>query len=189
MRKINLLDWRGELVKQNQKNFGMACLLAALLGLMVFGGLTYFYNSTIKYHNDRNNRLTSEIKELEKQIKEVEELEKTRERLIARMEVIDNLQQSRPLIVEVFDDMARIVPEGTYFDKAKQTGNKIQFEGTTESSTRVSRLMRNIDASPTLKDPNLDTKGIVTSREGGRRVSEFGLIAQINPKKSEEDEE
>jgi len=191
MRKINLLDWRGELVKQNQKNLGIACAIAFALGLLVFGGVTYFYNSWIDHQDSRNRLLTKEIKVLEAEIKEVEELERTKERLIARMNVIDNLQQSRPLVVQVFDDMARIIPEGTYFDKAKQTGNKIQFEGRTQSSTRVSRLMRNIAAAPTLKDPDVDTKGIVTDRQGGIRVSEFGLVAQIDTKsvETEEDEE
>jgi len=187
MRKINLLDWRGELVKQNQKNFGISCGIAALLGALVFGGITYYYNSWIDHQNTRNTMLESEIKILEGQIKEVEELEQTKERLIARMNVIDDLQKSRPLIVQVFDDMARIVPDGTYFDKAKQTERKIELKGRTESSTRVSRLMRNIDASPTLKDPDVDS--IITDREAGRRVSEFTLVAQIDNKTSEEEEE
>ncbi len=189
MRKINLLDWRGELVKQNQKNFGIACAIAALLGAAVFGGVTYYYNSSIDYQNSRNALLQKEIKILEGQIKEVEELERTKQRLIDRMNVIDNLQQSRPLIVQVFDDMARIVPEGTYFDKAKQTGNALSFEGTTESSTRVSRLMRNIEAAPTLKDPDVGSKGIVTNRQGGRRVSKFGLVAKIGAPANEGDAE
>jgi len=189
MRRINLLDWRGELIKQNKKNFLVACLLALALGAAVFAGVTYYYNSWINHQNSRNARLESEIKILEGQIKEVEELERTKQRLIDRMNVIDNLQQSRPLIVKVFDDMARVVPVGTYFDKAKQTGSKVQFEGTTESSTRVSRLMRNIAASPTLKDPDVDTKGIVTDRVSGRRVSQFGLVAQIDNRPPKEDAE
>lgn len=184
MRKINLLDWRTELVKQNQKETGIAAGIAIALGLGAWLLAKGYFANQISFQENKNAYIQSEIKILEVQIKEVEALEETKAKLISRMNIIDELQKSRPEEVRLFDDMARIIPDGTYFKTAKQNGKNIVFNGVTESSTRVSTMMRNIDKVETLSGANLVGRGITTELQGRRRVSNFDLSATQVPSKA-----
>ncbi len=184
MRKINLLDWRSELVKQNQKETGVAAAIAVALGLGAWLLTKGYFANQISFQENKNAYIQSEIKILETQIKEVEALEETKAKLISRMNIIDELQKSRPEEVRLFDDMARIIPDGTYFKSAKQTGKQIVFNGVTESSTRVSALMRNVDSVETLSQADLVGRGITTELQGRRRVSNFDLSAIQVPSKA-----
>ncbi len=184
MRKINLLDWRTELVKQNQKETGIAAGIAVALGLGAWLLAKGYFANQISFQENKNAYIQSEIKILEVQIKEVEALEETKAKLISRMNIIDELQKSRPEEVRLFDDMVRIIPDGTYFKTAKQNGKNIVFNGVTESSTRVSSMMRNIDKVETLSGANLVGRGITTELQGRRRVSNFDLSATQVPSKA-----
>ena len=184
MRKINLLDWRTELVKQNQKETGIAAGIAVALGLGAWLLAKGYFANQISFQENKNAYIQSEIKILEVQIKEVEALEETKAKLISRMNIIDELQKSRPEEVRLFDDMVRIIPDGTYFKTAKQNGKNIVFNGVTESSTRVSSMMRNIDKVETLSSANLVGRGITTELQGRRRVSNFDLSATQVPSKA-----
>lgn len=181
MRKINLLDWRSELILQNQKETGIAAAVALAIGFSVWVLANRYFADQINSQNNKNAYITKEIKILDRQIKEVEELEATKARLISRMKIIDELQKSRPEVVRLFDDIARIVPDGTHFQTAKQAGTRINFTGVTESSTRVSALMREIMAADTLDSPDLVGKGITTSLKGRKRQSSFELSARQIP--------
>lgn len=155
MPNINLLPWRAELRKRRQKEFlvglGAAIGLGALIAL-----LSHFAVSTmIDAQERRNDYLKAEIAELDKQIEEILALEEQKARMIARMEVIETLQKSRPEIVKLFDDMVATLPEGVYLTSVQQNARRLEFNGVAQSSTRVSAFMRNIDTSEWLADPAL----------------------------------
>ena len=107
---------------------------------------------------------------------------------MARMEIIEQLQKSRPEVVHLFDELVTTMPEGVHLERLEQVSNRLQLRGSAQSSTRVSTYMRRIDASPWLTDPDLG--GItVTEREPRGRVSQFSMFAtQTSPKADEEDE-
>jgi type IV pilus assembly protein PilN len=176
MPRINLLPWRAELRQQRKKEFFVALLGAAVVGL----GLVYVSKLTVEgwVNNqlNRNSILKNEIAALDKQIEEIKGLENQRERLIARMKVIGELQRSRPEVVHLFDEIAKAVPEGVHLTEVKQTASRIELQGLAQSSTRVSTLMRNIDASDWLSDPGLDVVQTVAS--GPEHQSQFKLFAQ-----------
>ncbi len=176
MPRINLLPWREELRKERLKNFVVAAVGAVILGAGVVLFARYTMSSMIDYQKSRNEVLVKEIAELDKQIKEIINLEKQKERLLARMEIIEQLQRSRPEIVHLFDELVRTVPEGVYLKHLKQAGKRLEFKGAAQSSTRVSAYMRNIDSSDWLTDPGLDV--IETVDRGRGRDSEFTLFAQ-----------
>lgn len=184
MRKINLLDWRSDLVKQNQKETGIAALIAVALGLAAWMLAKGYFSNQIAFQEEKNAYIQGEIKILEAQIKEVEALEETKAKLISRMNIIDELQKSRPEEVRLFDDMVRMIPDGTYLSSAKQNGKNLVFNGITESNTRVSTLMRNIDSVETLSGANLIGRGVTTELQGRRRVSNFDLSATQVPSKA-----
>jgi type IV pilus assembly protein PilN len=176
MPRINLLPWRAEQRQERKKQFFMALGGAAIVAV----GIVYLSKLTVEgwitNQSGRNTILTHEIAELDKQIEEIKGLENQRERLIARMKVIGELQRSRPEVVHLFDEIVKAVPEGIHLTEVKQTGNHIELQGMAQSSTRVSTLMRNIDSSDWLSDPGLDV--VQTVANGPEHQSQFKLFAQ-----------
>jgi len=175
MPRINLLPWREEQRKQRLKHFGMAAAAAIGVGVATVLYAHATMNRFIAHQNERNKYLETEIATLDKQIAEIKELEATKERLLARMQIIEQLQRSRPEVVHLFDELVRRLPDGVYLKSVKQTGNRLSIKGVAQSSTRVSALMRNIDSSEWLTDPGLDV--VETVEQGRARNSEFTIFA------------
>ena len=176
MPRINLLPWRAELREKRKKEFLTALLAAVICG----GGLAFGYKLVVKGQisgqNERNGVLREEIATLDMQIEEINTLEAQKQRLLARMEIIDQLQMSRPGVVHLFDELVTTLPEGTYLTEVRQTSERIEIAGSAQSSTRVAALMRNIDASEWLRDPGLDV--VETIDEGAARNAQFKIFAQ-----------
>lgn len=179
MPSINLLPWREAERQRRQREFLAAVAGSLVAGAAVAFAVILFYNGLIDSQLDRNARLTTEIQELDKSIKEIEGLERQKERLIARMEIIERLQKSRPEIVHLFDEVARRLPEGVYLTSMRQTGANVEVNGVAQSSTRVSALMRQIDASDWLTDPGL-TRVQTTDAGPGRQAQFVVTMKQIS---------
>jgi type IV pilus assembly protein PilN len=175
MPTINLLPWREELRQKRKRDFLIAALGAVLLGGGLTFGTKFFYQSRIDDQNARNNLLRTEIAELDRQIEEINELDAQKSRLLARMEIIDQLQRSRPEAVHLMDEAVDILPEGAHLTEFRQEGNRIEISGIAQSSTRVSVLMRNVHDSDWLKEPWLD--GVQYSGSGPTREGDFTLFA------------
>jgi len=132
--------------------------------------------SMVDAQQHRNEMLRVEIKQLDKQIEEINDLESAKQKFIARMEIIEKLQRSRPQIVHLFDEIVRTLPDGVYLTSVKQTDKaRLKFEGVAQSSTRVSAFMRNIDGSEWLKNPELE---VVQSGDKKVTGSSFTLTAE-----------
>ena len=144
MAKINLLPWRAALKKQRQIEFAAITGAVAAFALLVWLAIHLVYADHIAYQNDRNTLLQAETSKLDSQIREIQELEKEKQRLIARMKAIESLQSSRPLIVRIFDELVTTLPDGVYLTDVRQQGDSIEIQGVAESNARVSNLMRNI---------------------------------------------
>ena len=182
---INLLPWRAELRQKRKKEF-----LVALMGaVIVAAALVYLSKLTVQgwtsAQRGRNEILKMEITVLDKQIEEIKGLKSQRERLLARMRVIDQLQRSRPEVVHLFDEIVKAIPEGVSLTDIAQAGQRIELRGVAQSSTRVSALMRNIDGSQWMKDPSLDV--VETVAAGVDKNSKFKLFAQQIPMASSEE--
>ena len=187
MPRINLLPWREELRKERQRNFAVAAAAAVLIGGAVVFTAKTMVNGQIQHQENRNQMLNKEIATLDKQIGEIRDLEEKKDRLLARMQIIEQLQRSRPEVVHLFDELARTLPNGVHLESVKQKGKRITLTGKAQSSTRVSAYMRNIDRSEWLADPGLDV--VETKDSGPSRSSEFTIFAeQDNPTKTEDDE-
>lgn len=156
MARINLLPWRAERRKQRQQEFFV------LLGgaLIATAGLLYLGHSHIEglidYQSERNRFLEAEVGQIDKQIKEIQDLESQKKRLIAKMEVIQQLQASRPETVHLLDELARTIPEGVRLIDMVQADRSLLMNGVAQSNARVSAYMRNLDSSPWLKEPQLN---------------------------------
>jgi type IV pilus assembly protein PilN len=175
MPRINLLPWREAERKRKRQEFFLSIGAAlASAGLVLLVG-RWQMSASIEHQQERNKILTEEIALLDKQIEEILGLENQKRRLLARMEIIEKLQRSRPEIVHIFDELVRVLPEGVYLSYLKQSGQRIELRGVAQSSTRVSALMRNIDNSQWLADPSLQVVESKGREPGGG--STFTLFA------------
>jgi type IV pilus assembly protein PilN len=179
MPRINLLPWREAERKQRRQEFGVGAVGALVLAGAIAFVVNLQMGSAIDNQNERNQYLKTEIANLDKQIAEILDLEQRKQRLSSRIQVIEQLERSRPEIVHVFDQLVRTLPDGVYLTGIKQTERKLTLKGVAQSSTRVASYMRNLDASEWLTDPSLD---ILETKGAGEGGSEFTLNAsQENP--------
>ena len=179
MPKINLLPWRDELRDQRRNQFYIALgMSAGVAGLMLLIS-SFTFDGIVRHQGDRNARLKEEIAILDLRIEEIIDLEDKKDRLLARMEIIEQLQRSRPGIVHVFEELVSTLPEGVYLTAVKQNGAKLEIVGWAESNTRVSAFMRNIDSSEWFTKPDLEVVEVKSRRSGAtnRRTSEFVVHA------------
>ena len=155
MPRINLLPWREQERKNRRREFLAAAGAAALASIVLIGVGKLMYGSWTDAQVAKNNLLKKEIVKLDAQIADIQDLENRKQRLVARMEIIERLQRKRPEIVHLFDELVKTVPEGVYLTQIKESGNALEIHGVAQSSTRVSTFMRNIDGSMWMDNPQL----------------------------------
>ena len=186
--QINLLPWREEMRQEQKKQFAMMAVMTCLLAAAIVGLIHFQMQANIDYQLSRNRFMMKEIEKGDEEIKEISELQKTRRSLVERMEVIQDLQGSRPSIVHLFAEIVSTVPNGVYLQSLAQTGNNLLVNGEAESNARVSTYMRNLQASAWLKDPNLTV--IEIEDKTVNRISTFTLtVKQTSPNATEEEQE
>jgi len=184
MPNINLLPWRDAERKRRRQEFLLGTVAALAAAGLVWLIVNWQFQSAIDYQNERNQLLRNEIAALDKQITEILGLEQQKQRLIARMEIIEQLQRSRPEVVHLFDQLVRTLPEGVYLTSVNQNNKRLQLKGVAQSSTRVSTYMRNLDSSEWLADPALEVVQTIGTGEAG---ANFTLYANQVSKVSPED--
>ena len=183
MARINLLPWREELRKEQTRQFVSITIFSIILTAAIIFLVHANIERLITHQEGRNNILQDEIKRLDVELQKIQGLEQTKAKLLSRMEIIQSLQQKRPQIVHLFDDLVRTVPEGLHLNNIVQQGDTLTITGVAESNGRVSAYMRNIDASDWMKTPKLQ---VIESKRKDGRGSEFVIIAtQSEPKEAE----
>ncbi|KAF3977811.1 MAG: pilus assembly protein PilN [Methylococcales symbiont of Iophon sp. n. MRB-2018] len=177
MPTINLLPWREELRQQNKQDFITAIGASVFVTLILFG-LVYWHIEDMKeYQQRRNSMLDEQIRLVNKKIKEIKDIEEKKNKLLSKIEAIQTLQESRPRIVHLFDELPKSTPEGIVLSKFKQTGETLVFRGKAQSNASVSAYMRGIEASPWLETPVLKViKGQGKLTNGS--LNDFSLMAK-----------
>ena len=188
MPHINLLPWREERRKEQQIEFIIALAVVAVAGVVIWGMGHLYHTQLMNVQDSRNVYIKSQIEQLDKKIEEIKKLEEEKERLLARMRAIEQLQGNRPLIVRLFDELVTAMPEGVSLNSIKQKGGEIVLTGVAQSNARVSSFMRNIKNSEWIQNPNLQ---IIQADEPDKNtsasVSDFTLsFSQVLPKEEEE---
>src|SRR6202167_5807707 len=175
MPRINLLPWREQERKVRRREFLVAAGGAVIASIVLLAVGKLLYAGWTEAQIEKNNLLKKEIVKLDAQIADIQDLENRKQRLLARMEIIEKLQRKRPEIVHQFDDLVHTVPDGVYLTSIKQTGNKLELKGVAQSSTRVSTFMRNIDTSTWMDNPELSV--VETSKDSPTGGSNFTVFA------------
>ncbi|HCM05575.1 MAG TPA: pilus assembly protein PilN [Oceanospirillales bacterium] len=185
MAKINLLPWREELRKERQQEFLSIIVAVSLAAAALVWFVTGQVESQYKLQKYRNSFIQKEMAVLNEQITEIRALQDKREQLLERMQLIQNLQGNRPIIVRLFDEIARSIPDDLYFTSLDIKGTKVNVKGRAKSNNRVAALMRNFDDSDWFDAPNLIS---VKAERNGYNTFEVTMV-QVDPKnKSKEDE-
>ncbi|MGB0204425.1 MAG: PilN domain-containing protein [Neptuniibacter sp.] len=180
MATINLRPWREERAQKRQKDFGLTALgCVVFAGLIVFS-VGYYFDAMKERQNQRNAFLKAETTKLDKQIAEIKELRLKRERLLERLNAIQQLQGSRPLIVRNFDELVRVLPDGIYYNSLVRRGNGVSINGTADDNLEVSTLMRNLNESIWFGEPQLSN----VNSKGSKKA--FSLKVSVSKPKAEE---
>jgi len=187
MANINLLPWREEERAERQRQFVSILFLVAVLGVGVMGLIYSYYQTEIENQRNRNNYLEGQIRQLDTKIKEITTLEKERKELVDRMELIQDLQKSRPQVVHLFDEIVIKMPEGMNMVEIERVGDDILFTGIAESNPRISNFMRNLSASQWITKPKLD--GIQDDKDSGSGRKAFELKSKITSPNAVEGDE
>ncbi|MEN4905108.1 PilN domain-containing protein [Luteimonas sp. TWI662] len=163
MARINLLPWRAERRRQRQKEFGIMAALAAVAGIVLWLLVNMYYNAQLDGQRARNAFLQQQIAELDREIVEIDSLDRQRARLLARKAVIEELQGNRSQMVHLFDQLVRTIPDGVLLTSLKQEGQMLTLEGRSQSNARVSTYMRALEGSGWMTNPQL---AVIEARDG-----------------------
>jgi type IV pilus assembly protein PilN len=186
MAHINLLPWRAERRKQREREFFMqlgAAFVAALLVLLLW---VFWMNLRIDNQNERNAYVQGEIKQLDERIAKIKDLEKVRQRLLARKQIIEQLQANRSQMVHLFDELVKTIPSSARLTGLKQSGDSMSLDGVAQSNASVAEYMRGIEASPWMG--HADLRKTENSHDNSRMPYTFGLNVALRRPKTEEGE-
>jgi len=180
MIRINLLPHREQKRQARKRQFVSLAMFLAILGVSVVFLVHGIFTAQIETQESRNSLLKAEIGKLDDQIREIDKLREQTQALLARKQVVETLQSNRTEAVHLLDQMVRQLPDGIYLKSLKQTGAKVTMVGYAQSNARVSTLMRNIESSPWLRQPELvEIKSVPSPIVKDLRVNEFTLNVQI----------
>ena len=180
MVRINLLPHREQKRQARQRQFISLAIGLAVLGIAVVGLGHVVIAARIDNQGSRNKLLQDEIVKLDEQIKEIDKLREQTQALLARKQIVETLQANRTEAVHLLDQLVRQLPDGLYLKSVKQTGGRVTLVGYAQSNARVSTLMRNIESSPWLQQPELvEIKSIPSPTNKDLRVNEFTLNVQL----------
>ncbi len=173
MIKINLLDWRAERRARRLEQFQHMMILALFVAVAVVGLAYLGMTNAISQQQARNGYLKQQITEIDQKIKEIEELQRTKQNLLARMRVIEDLQSSRSATVHFFDELVNTIPDGITLSSIKQAGDQVTIEGIAESNGRISSYIKGFESSAWFAEPKLVV--IKTSEKNKQREGQFTL--------------
>lgn len=171
MTTINLLPWREARRKEQQQDFIVMLAVAAVLAVVVVAAGNMVASSWVSGQQERNRYVQRELGQLDQQITEIKELESRRAELVSRMQVIQDLQNNRPSIVYVFDQLVQTIPDGVFYREIAKNSGTFTIAGLADSNNRISTLMRNLNDSPWFRDPDLKSVTAISEDQ-----NQFSLV-------------
>jgi type IV pilus assembly protein PilN len=184
MAHVNLLPWRAERRKQREREFYMQLAAAFVVAIGVLLLWIFWMGQRIDNQNDRNAYLQSEIKQLDVRIAKIKDLEKVREHLLARKQIIEQLQADRSQMVHLFDELVKTIPPNARLSGLKQNGQSMSLDGVAASNASVAEYMRNIESSPWMG--HTDLRKTENSHDSTRMPYTFGLDVALSRPKSDQ---
>ncbi|RUO63731.1 PilN domain-containing protein [Pseudidiomarina insulisalsae] len=180
MAHVNLLPWR-EIARQRAKQrFGVQAFIALLVAaLLVF--ISYkIIQDYQQQQRARNQFLSSQITILDAQIAEIQEINKKKDDIVNRMNLIQSLHQDRNTAIRVINELSEKVPDGVHILQIEKRGNQLSLRGRSVSNNRVSEFLRAMTESDTFSNPVLrEISSDAGETEGPTRYNAFSLSVSI----------
>jgi len=189
MARINLLPWREELRRERQKKFIMTLMVTAIVSVIIVFLVGLFFDQKINHQQFRNNMIKAEISKMETRIKRIDELERTRARLLSRKRVIEQLQASRSMTVELLDNLARSIPVGVTLASIRQQGLALNMSGTSQSNARVSAYLQELDRNELFLKPELAFVKAAARPDSVTETYQFSIGVTLRPVNSGEEDD
>lgn len=181
MARINLLPWREELRRERQRQFMLSTVMIAVLGVILVFVILMAFNQRISHQESRNQAIQAEINQLNVAIAKIDRLEQTRARLLSRKRIIENLQASRSLTVEMLDQMAKSIPVGVTLNSVRQQGMNVSFAGFSQSNARVSAYLQSLEQNELFLAPDLGVVKTATKPQIPVEPYEFAIKSKLRP--------
>ena len=188
MARINLLPWREEARRERQRQFMYSLMGTLVLGAILVLLVGMFFDQRISNQESRNQQLQQEINRLEQRIARIAELEKTRDRLLSRKQIIESLQASRSLTVELLDELAKTIPVGVTLTNVRQQGTNLTLLGTSQSNARVSAYLQSLEGMDLFVKPELQYVRASQQPISRYETYEFAIRVTLDNTPEEEDE-
>lgn len=153
---INLLPWREARRRRQRRQLWAAIVVICIATVSVFATAWWTQSEEISFQRSRNAYLLREIRKVQTQLEEIDQIKQRKKALVARMTIIRQLQQEKVGIVRTLDNLVRALPEGLYFVSAKRSRGSFNLEGIAQSNARVSELMLNLNSSVSFGDSHLE---------------------------------
>ena len=184
MAHVNLLPWRAERRKQREREFYMQLGAAFVVAVLVLLLWIFWMNQRIDNQNERNTYLQTEIKQLDVRIAKIKDLETVRAHLLARKQIIEQLQADRSQMVHLFDELVKTIPSSARLTSLKQSGQSMSLDGVAQSNASVAEYMRNIETSPWMG--HADLRKTENTHDATRMPYTFGLNVSLSRPKTDE---
>ena len=184
MAHVNLLPWRAARRKQREREFYLQLVAAFVAALGVMLLWVFWMNQRIDNQNDRNTYLQTEIKQLDARIAKIKDLETVRAHLLARKQIIEQLQADRSQMVHLFDELVKTIPSSARLTGLKQNGQSMSLDGVAQSNASVAEYMRNVESSPWMG--HTDLRKTENSHDASRMPYTFGLDVSLSRPKTDE---
>ena len=188
MARINLLPWREEQRRERQRRFMLTLLGSLILGVVLVFLVGTVFDQKINHQQFRNELVKKEIQKLEVKIRRIDELERTRARLVSRKQVIERLQASRSMTVELLDNLAKSIPVGVTVTTIRQQGSTLQLTGTSQSNARVSAYLRELESNTLFMDPQLDFVRTAPRPATATEPYQFSIRVNMRPAQSSDED-
>lgn len=174
---INLLPHREERRKRRKAAFFTGLGASFVVGLVIVGVWYSVLQQMTSMQQERNLFLSSEIKRLEAQIKDIANLRAEIDALKARQKAVEDLQTDRNIPVYLLNELVKQTPEGVYLTTIKQTDQVVAVNGIAQTNERVSEFLRNtLYNSQWLERPELIEIKAATQQAGQqRRLFDFSM--------------
>jgi len=188
MARINLLPWREEQRQERQRQFMLSILVTFILGVILVFMIGLVFDQKIAYQNARNQIIQEEIGRLQARINRIRALEETRTRLLSRKRIIEELQASRSLTVEMLDQLAKSIPVGLTLNAISQQGTAVRLTGFSQSNARVSAYLQSLQDNPLFRDPELSVVRTAQRAPNPIEPYEFIINVKLRPIKNSDEE-
>ncbi|MGD2129340.1 MAG: PilN domain-containing protein [Lysobacterales bacterium] len=185
MARINLLPWREEARRERQRQFMYSLMGTLVLGAILVLIVGLFFDQRISQQEARNQQIQVEINRLEQRIAKIAELEKTRNRLLSRKQIIESLQASRSLTVELLDKLAKTIPVGVTLTNVRQQGKNLTLVGTSQSNARVSAYLQSLEKMDLFVSPELQYVRAAQNPTSRTEPYEFAIAVKLDNTRGE----